>query len=283
MKMKKTTEHEMEKLLEALAKDGAPTGDEKDAAAETDAQSQTPPADIADKEAEFEKLIKGEFKEQFEQRIKDNLKRRFKESSPLKAKAARNEQIINMLMMKYGIKDENTDSLIKAIDSDDGFIKSEAQKSGIDTDTLRRIKQLEYENEMMKNQMQKEKDAYAMEQTVKSWMKDGEFLKENYPDFDIEAEAKNPAFVKLLRGGADLKSAYLAMHHDEIVKALVEKAAQEAQEKTAESIRARGQRPLENGMSGKSTALFKTDVSRLTPAQRAEIARRVANGETISF
>ena len=36
---------------------------------------------IADtKDAEFENLIKGEYREQFEQRMKDNLKRRFKES-----------------------------------------------------------------------------------------------------------------------------------------------------------------------------------------------------------
>ena len=117
----------------------------------------------------------------------------------------------------------------------------------------------------------------------KEWMKDGEKLKESYPDFSIEAEARNPEFVKLLKAGASLRNAYLAMHHDEIIKTLVEKEAQEAQEKTAESIRLRGQRPLENGMSGRSTALFKTDVAGLTAAQRAEIAKRAANGEVIRF
>ena len=90
-------------------------------------------------------------------------------------------------------------------------------------------------------------------------------------------------FLNLLRGGADLKSAYYAIHHDDIVKKLVEDAVFDAQTKTAEAIKARSMRPLENGMSPKSTALFKTDVSRLTPAQRAEIAARVARGETITF
>lgn len=148
-----------------------------------------------------------------------------------------------------------------------------------DEDIQARIRQLEYENAMLK----KQKEIQAMEQTVKEWMKDGELLKESYPDFNIETEAQNPEFVKLLKGGSGLRNAYLAMHHDEIVKALVEKAVREAQEKTTESIKARNQRPLENGMSSKSTALFKTDVSKLTPAQRAEIAKRVARGEVISF
>ena len=60
-------------------------------------------------------------------------------------------------------------------------------------------------------------------------------------------------------------------------------AAMEAKEKTAQAIKTRGQRPLENGMTSKSTALYKTDVSKLSPAERAEIAKRVAKGEIISF
>ncbi len=267
--MKKTNEHEIKKLLEALSDDGAPQTEIAKAEPETDAQSHT----NADKEAEFEKLIKGEFKEQFEQRMKNNLARRFKESSALKAKTAKNEQIIAMLMDKLGAN--STDELADMIATD----ASPAKSTSAATDAAERIRALEYENELMR----KQREALAMEQTVKEWMKDGEKLKESYPDFSIESEAKNPEFVKLLKAGAGLRNAYLAMHHDEIIKTLVEKAAQEAQEKTAESIRMRGQRPLENGMSGRSTALFKTDVAGLTAAQRAEIAKRVANGEVIRF
>jgi len=268
--MKKTNEHEIKKLLEALSDEGAPKTEIAKADSETDAQSQNK----ADKEAEFEKLIKGEFKEQFEQRMKNNLNRRFKESSALKAKIAQNEQIIAKLIDKLGIT--STSELIDMIESD----ASPAQSAPRTTiDAQERIRALEFENELMRRQ----REALAMEETVRAWMKDGEKLKESYPDFSIEAEAKNPEFVKLLRAGAGLRNAYLAMHHDEIIKTLVEKAAQEAKEKTAESIKLRGQRPLENGMSGRSTALFKTDVAGLTAAQRAKIAKRVANGEIIRF
>ena len=271
--MKKIKEQEKEKLTDALKTDNAKESNV------TDAQSEK----NDDKYAEFEKLIRGEFKEQFEQRIKEIIKRRFKESSETNAKNSHNDEILGMLMMKYGIKDNNSELLMKAIENDDTYINSEAEKSGINAETLKRIKQLEYENEMIKNQIKEEKEAQKMQDTIKSWMKDGEYLKEQYPDFDLGVEAENPDFVNLLKGGANLRNAYLALHHDDIVKTLIEKAVEDAQLKTADSIRARSMRPLENGMAGKSAALFKTDVSKLTPKQREEIARRVAEGERISF
>ena len=166
---------------------------------------------------------------------------------------------------------------------EDALLGMEADKMDIEADIYKKIKQLEYENKTMKEFIEKERQAQQMEKTMAQWIKDGEFLKENYPDFDLEAEAENPAFLKLLKGGADLRGAYLAMHHDEIIKTLVEKAAREAKEEALQSLMARDMRPSENGMSAKSAALFKTDVSKLTPKQRAEIAKRVSLGETISF
>jgi len=276
--MKKVNEHEFEKMLSKLSENGAPSEDilrEE----ETDAQSQIASQDAKNKEAEFEKLIKGDFKEQFEKRVRDNMKRRFKESSATKEKAAQNEKIIDVLMSKYGIDKFDASELIDAINSDKASKMGEKIPSDANEDILRRIRELELENEQMKKQRAEK----AMQDTIKSWVNDEKALKENYPDFNIETEAKNPEFLKLLKAGASLKSAYLAVHHEEIVKDLVEKAAMEAKEKTALSIKTRGQRPLENGMTAKSTALYKTDVSKLSPAQRAEIAKRVAKGEIISF
>ncbi len=277
--MKKVNEHEMEKLLSHLSENGAPNSEGYEAKSETDAQSQNASDDAKTKEAEFEKLIKGEFKEQFAERMRENLKRRFKESSSEKEKAEQNEKIIDLIMKKYELDEFDLDKLTNAITSDNAFKNDEVQKASDNTDILRRIKELELENEKMK----KQREEKLMKETINSWIADGESLKESYPDFDIEKEAKNPEFLKLLKAGAGLKNAYLAMHHNEIVDALVEKAAKEAMEKTTQAIKTRGQRPLENGMTSKSTALFKTDVSKLSPSDRAEIAKRVAKGEIISF
>ncbi|MBQ4630295.1 MAG: hypothetical protein IJB70_04845 [Clostridia bacterium] len=166
--------------------------------------------------------------------------------------------------------------------SDESGANDAPEKLDIDALT-KRIEELEKENKQMKEALETKDSDMLMEQTIRSWIKDGEYLKEKYPDFNLDEETANPGFLNLLRGGADLKSAYYAIHHDEIVKKLIEEAINDAQIKTAEAIKARGKRPLENGMSSKSTALFKTDVSKLTPMQRAEIAARVAKGETITF
>ncbi len=275
--MKKVNEHEIEKLLSHLSENGAPASENNEAKHETDAQSQTASEDA--KKAEFEKLIKGEFKKQFDERMKENLKRRFKEGSEFKLKALQNEKIIDLLMQKYGLDNFDAQKLTTLINSDKAYENGKTKKVSESEDILRRIEELELENKQMK----KQREEKAMQDTIKEWIADGENLKASYPDFDIELEAENPEFLKLLKAGAGLKNAYLAMHHDEIVNTLVEKAAREAMEKTAQAIKTRGQRPLENGMTSKSTALFKTDVSKLSPAQRAEIAKRVAKGEIISF
>ncbi len=263
-------------------------GEESEASADNslpaaDAQPHMTPDAVPDKGAEFEKLIKGEFKEEFDKRIKDNLKRRFKESSSLKAKASQSNEILNLLSAKYGIDTENLKEIAEAVRNDDSFIRSEAEKQGLEPDTLKKIKELEFENESMKRQIERGLNERRLNATVNSWIEDSKELIKSYPEFDLAKEAENKGFLKLLRSGVDLKTAYFATHHEDIVKSMVQKASEEASVKITDSIRARGTRPNENGISNQSTAIIKTDVSRLTPKERAEIARRVMQGEEISF
>lgn len=239
--------------------------------------------DSADKNAEFEKLIKGDYKEQFEQRIKDNLKRRFKESSSLKAKVSQSDEIINLLKMKYGITADSMDEIANAIRNDDGYLKNEAAMKGMEPETLQKLKELEFENRSMKMQMEQDAKDRQMQSTINSWINDAKELMSEHPDFDLELESQNPAFARMLRAGIDVKSAYYATHHKDILDSMVKKASMDASIKLADSIRARGMRPSENGLSGQSTAVLKTDVSKLTPKERADIARRVSEGEEISF
>ncbi|MBO7289700.1 MAG: hypothetical protein J6V03_06915 [Clostridia bacterium] len=283
----------MENLkLELTMFDGEATAAIADAAPQNteaaDAQPQEAkilaPNDLADqKNAEFEKLIKGEYRDQFEQRIKDNLKRRFKESSSLKQRISQSDEIINMLKIKYGINENGLEGLADAIKNDNGFLKEEAQRQGIEPDILQKLRTLEFENESMKRQIEDGLEERKLRQTVDSWIEDSKELSQTYPDFDLELEAQNPRFYNLLKSGLDLKSAYYATHHEDIVKKMMEKASEEASVKITDSIRARGTRPNENGLSGRSTAIIKTDVSKLTPKERAEIAKRVMRGEEISF
>ena len=99
-------------------------------------------------------------------------------------------------------------------------------------------------------------------------------------DFDLKTEIDgNPDFLALLQRGVSVEQAYKVLHMNDFLS----KATAQAEKAVTDNIRARGARPPENGAATKSAVVVKDDVSKLTPADRAEIARRAAMGETITF
>lgn len=146
-----------------------------------------------------------------------------------------------------------------------------------------KIQMLESENKLLRQSFKEQLGMLKMREKAKKWMNEAKELGDQYPDFDIESVADDPKFLQMLQFGIDMKHAYYALRHEEILDKMVKQAKEEASLKITDSIRAKGKRPEENGLTGKSTAVFKTDVSKLTPKQRAEIAKRVKRGETIKF
>jgi len=233
--------------------------------------------------AEFEKLIKGDYKEFYEERIRENLSRRFKENSLIKEKNHQNTEIVEMLYSKYNVEEGNIAALKDAIESDDAYLVTQAHKRGMSTEDYKYLKQLEYENKKF-HQLSSQYEAMEhANRTVEKWYEESQRLKESYPDFNIFEESKNKDFVALIKSGIDVKTAYEVLHHDEIVSDIAAKAAKDAEIKTAEAIRQRAMRPAENGLSSQSSVIIKNDVSKLSPSERAEIARRVSRGERITF
>ena len=121
------------------------------------------------------------------------------------------------------------------------------------------------------------------ERLYQSWMTQAEAVKQVYPGFDVHAEMDNPKFVELLRSNIDMRTAFEVLHKDEIIPAAMQYTAQKVQENISRSIASGGNRPVENGANSGSAAVVKSDVSKLTKADRQEIARRVARGEKIRF
>ena len=80
-----------------------------------------------------------------------------------------------------------------------------------------------------------------------------------------------------------MEHAYKVIHMDSIMQGNAQVVAQQTSKATADNIRARGNRPKENAGSATPGVTYKSDVSKLTRKDRAEIARRVARGENISF
>lgn len=115
------------------------------------------------------------------------------------------------------------------------------------------------------------------------WMQSARETGEIYPDFDLSAELRNPAFVQLLRSHVDVKTAYEVVHKDEIIPAAMQYAARTVEARLAESLACRGSRPAENAMGGTGAVIIGNPVSSLSRRDIADIARRVERGERISF
>ncbi|MBP3936412.1 MAG: hypothetical protein IK954_02370 [Clostridia bacterium] len=256
-------------------------GKQEDATVAASQQPAQPTAD--DRQAKFEEMIKGEFKDLYDARMKDALDKRFKSTKDTVDKYEALAPTIEMLAKKYGVKADDIAALNAAIEEDDSYYEDEAIEKGISVEQLKEIRKIEKENSQLRQQMQERNARENAAQQYAAWMNQANDLKNIYPSFDLRAELQNPQFVNLLRSNIDVRTAYEVMHKDEIIHAAMQFTAKKAEQKLTNKIIAGGARPTENGNSSQSAAIVKDRVSSLSKADREEIDRRVARGEKISF
>lgn len=247
----------------------------------TDVQTNDEP--VVDADARFEELIKGEFREQFNQRMQDTVQKRLKSSKETVDKFNALAPTLEMLGKKYGVDATDIDALSKAIQDDDAYYEEEALEKGITVEQLKNIRKIERENASLKAQMDAERARQNADRIYASWMEQAEEAKKVYPEFDFRAEMQNPKFQDLLRSHIDVRTAYEVIHKDEIIPAAMQFAVKTTEQNITNKIIANGARPIENGNSSQGASITKSDVSTLTKADRAEINRRVANGDRITF
>jgi hypothetical protein len=244
---------------------------------------ETSPKTKEDLKKEFNNLIKGEFKEVYEEKIKENLSKRFKENDALKSQLDDAGEILLALSSRYSVEPGDIKALKNAVNADDELFKREAEKQGLDVKNYRHLKNLERENEAYRKFFEKERLEREAADTMRQWYDMSEALAKEYPDFNISKEAENPKFIALIKAGVDLKTAYEAIHHKDILDLAKEDAASKARKEATREYLSREARPEENGLSARSSAIIKTDVSKLSAKDRAELAKRAAKGEKISF
>ena len=254
--------------------------EENTPAAEVQKTTEEAPPDL---NAEFEKLIKGQYKEQYDARVQDTIQKRLKSSKETVDKYNALTPTLEILAKKYGVDAADIEALNKAIQDDDSYFEEEALSKGISVQQLKEIRAMERENADLKKQMQEQQTQENANKLYDGWMTQAEEAKKVYPSFDLRAEMQNPKFVDLLRSNIDVRTAYEVVHKDDIIRGAMQFTAQTVESKLAKNIAAQGARPAENGMSSGSPAVVKSDVSQLSRADRDEIRRRVARGEKIRF
>lgn len=237
----------------------------------------------ADPNAEFEKLIKGQYKEQYDARMQDTIQRRLKGTRETVEKYNALTPTLEMLAKKYGVDASDIDALNKAIQDDDAYYEAEALEKGVSVQQLKALRKMERENEHLRKQMQEQQRQENASKLYAAWMNQAEDAKKVYPSFDLKAEMENPKFLDLLKSNIDVRTAYEVLHKDEIIPAAMQFTAKTVESKIAKSIAANGSRPAENAVGAQAPAVVKSDVSQLSKADRKEIIRRVAKGEKIRF
>ena len=165
--------------------------------------------------------------------------------------------VLNAVARRYGIGEGDWKALEKALQDEAAQARSLARK--------RRSAEL------------------AAARMLRSWAEEAEALRNKLPAFDLAAESRDGRFRAMLRSGVPLELAYRALHTEELLREGMYGAAAAAERRIVDNIRARGARPVEAGAAGQGGFTVREDVSRLSRQERADIARRAAKGELISF
>lgn len=255
-----------------------------DAASQSPAEGQaTPDAQVGEEKprdlaADFEALIRGEYKDQYNKRVQDTVRRRMRGTQETVDKYNATVPLLELLGSKYGTTD--IAALTKAVEEDAGLWEQEASERGMSAEQLRMQKKLERDVRMMEQRQAEDQRQRAYQQLVQQT----EELKNVYPDFDLDTELQNPGFAKLLRAGIDPKTAFEVVHKDEIIPAAMQWAVQQTKAQVANAVAANAARPKENGVSSQSAATVKTDVSKMTGAEIRALREQVlTRGEKYSF
>lgn len=239
---------------------------------------------MEDRRKAFQELVNGEYKDVYTEETQRIIDRRFREAKNLEQQSAKQQPIIDMLMQRYKISDGDLSKLSTAIENDSAYWSEAAEEAGMSVEQYKQFQKLQRENAALLQAQRMRQNQQAAQQQLQKWYSEGEQVKAVYPSFDLAAESKNPQFLSMLKAGVPVQHAYEVVHMDEIKAGVAQNTARRTEKQVVDGIRAKGNRPAENGTSSQSAAFtVKDDPHKWTKKDRAEVARRVARGETIKL
>lgn len=252
----------------------------QESAPTTEVQKEAEPQTV-DRHAEFEAMIKGDYKEAYDKRVQDTIQKRLKGAKANEERLTAMNPLLDLLSARYGVQSDDTAGLIKALEADEAFFENAAAEKNMDPKDYREMLQLRGENARLKNQNEEQFKQAQRDKQYAIWEQQAEQARLKYPGLDLNVESENPQFRQLLFAGIDVGTAYAAIHQDDILAGAMQYTAKTVKQKVANSIAAGNSRPAENGASGQSAAIIKNDPSQWTKADREEVRRRAARGEKI--
>ena len=232
---------------------------------------------------EYRELMNGKFRDIHTEETQRMINRRFADDTAMRQRMEQMQKTIDIVAQRYGVEDGNLEKVTNALLNDSRALEEGAESAGMTVEQFKEFERLKRKNKALQAQQQNEIERQMQEEKVQTWYKEALALKEKFPQFDLPTELQDRDFVSALNKGVPMEQFYKAKYFDLFMGETAQSAAARAQKATVDNIRAKGQRPVENGANTGSAFTVKDDVSKLTKKDRAEIARRVARGESIKF
>jgi len=234
-----------------------------------------------DRNAEFEAMIKGDYKEAYDKRVQDTIQKRLKGAKENEERLNAITPLLDYLGARYGMEANNIEGLLKAMENDDDLLHQAAMDHNMEPKQYRQLVQMQRENTRLKAQNEQQAQQEQLNRQYAVWEQQAAQAKQLYPNLDLDVESENPQFRQLLFAGVDVGTAYMVIHKDDVMAGAMQHTAKTVEQKLANNIAAGKNRPAENGTSAQSSVIVKDDPSKWTRAERDAIRRDVARGKKI--
>lgn len=234
-----------------------------------------------EKQKRFREMVRGEYRAEFEESIQQavrvSLQRLMGENTQLGG-------LLDTLAKRYNTEPGDLEALTAAVEQGEkgeDYYENLALEKGVSVRLAKEMDAMETELQRRRSAEQRQQRQAEIQRIHAQWDAEAQRLHEADPEFDIREALKNPTFAAVLKSGVPMEAAYQAAYFDRILERSTASTAQKVERGVEERIRQRGTRPAENGTNPGGAATLKTDVTKLTKAQREELERQVRMGKII--
>ena len=249
------------------------------------AQAQAQPAEKTIQE-KWDELKKGEFKTLFGEDVQRAIQDRFKNQADLQKQLDALQPILDAGRKIYGTEDNA--ALLEAMNNDERLIQKEedeAEAAGMTVEALRTMRKLEEDNRRMQQMEQESIQSQMLHNHYQKLVQQGEAMKQMFPDFDLQAELKDPQFLRLTSPevGLSVEAAFYAIHGKNVAAESMRAGMDRAQKQMSQTIRANGMRPVEGAAHGQGqpAATAPMDFRSMSRAERERFRSQVKNGRVV--
>ena len=235
------------------------------------------PQEAPPKKMSYKELIESdEYREDHERHIQKVLRDRRKRSD---AEAAETNELLSLIGQKYGLDASSATfraDLMNAVKEDDSVYEKYAEEHDVPIEEAKTIVNLQQQLNRANKAAEERKAAEEDARVINALRMSAEQTKAKYPDFDLDTAIQDPQFRQLTKAwNGNTTMAYESLNHNAIVQEAQRRAAAEAKQAVANSVRSNLSRPTEGGISSSTSNAPETpDFSSMNLKQLREWASK---------